>query len=279
MSTDHDTARTPVDVDGPLGAFIAQVVEDDYGHVETLPPGARRPPGPRDLPTALLALAVAVLIGLIGGVAILTARSNDDERSRTHDELEQRVVAAAAAVDQRQADVDQSTARVATLQGSLLDSDAGAAQAERTDRLAQQAGMAPLAGPGVTVTVDDAIGAQSGSLNRVLDRDLQLVVNALWKMGATGIAINGERLTGLTAIRSAGDAILVDYRPLSPPYRIDAVGTSSAVPGDSDLVRLLDGLESSYGLRSAVTAGDVALPAGELRTPHVAVVVPEGTAP
>ena len=262
----------PADVDGPLGAFIAQAVADDYAAVEPLPAGERRPATGRDLLVALAAVAVAVLIGVIGAMAILTARSTDDARSRTHAELEQRVEALSATVDQRQADIDEATDRVDALQAELLDSDAAAAQAVRTDRLAEQAGMSPLAGPGVTVTIDDAAGAEAGSLNRVLDRDLQLVVNALWKMGATGIAINGRRLTELTAIRSAGDAILVDYRPLAPPYRIDALGTSSAEPGDNDLMTLLDTLEASYGLASTVVAGDVALPAGELRAPHLATV-------
>ena len=31
-------------------------------------------------------------------------------------------------------------------------------------------------------------------------------------------------VTAVSAIRSAGEAILVDYRPLSPPYRISAIG-------------------------------------------------------
>ena len=269
---DRAAAAGHRDADGLLDAFIAQAVADDYADLAPMGPGERRPPSRRVLPTALIAVAVAVLIGLIGAVAILTARGNDDERDRTHAELEQRVAAQTVVVEQRQADVDQATARVDALQQDLLDSAAAEQQADQTERLARQAGMAAVAGPGVVVTIDDAAGAQAGSLNRVLDRDLQLIVNALWKMGAAGIAINGQRLTALTAIRSAGDAILVDYRPLSPPYRIEALGTSSAQPDDSDLTRLLDGLRSSYGLDSSVVAGDVALPAGDLRTPHVALV-------
>ena len=36
--------------------------------------------------------------------------------------------------------------------------------------------------------------------------------------------MNGQRLTALSAIRAAGDAVLVDFRPLTPPYTIEAVG-------------------------------------------------------
>ena len=67
-------------------------------------------------------------------------------------------------------------------------------------------------------------GAADADLGRVLDRDVQLVVNGLWRPAPTAVAINGRRLTARTAIRSAGGAILVDYRPLRPPYRVEAVG-------------------------------------------------------
>ena len=59
---------------------------------------------------------------------------------------------------------------------------------------------------------------------RVYDRDLQDVVNALWLAGAEAMSINGQRLTAATAIRSAGEAILVNSRPLSPPSLVHAIG-------------------------------------------------------
>ena len=53
----------------------------------------------------------------------------------------------------------------------------------------------------------------------MLDRDLQVIVNGLWAAGAEAIAVNGQRLTACSAIRSAGEAILVDFRPLSAAVR------------------------------------------------------------
>ena len=38
--------------------------------------------------------------------------------------------------------------------------------------------------------------------------DLQRVVNGLWAAGAEAVAVNGQRVTGLTAIRSANDVVL-----------------------------------------------------------------------
>jgi uncharacterized protein YlxW (UPF0749 family) len=70
---------------------------------------------------------------------------------------------------------------------------------------------------------------------------VQAVVNALWAAGARAIAVNGERVSQLTAIRSAGSAILVDFTPLSPPYVIDALGSPV-------------GLETAFGAsRTAAT--------------------------
>src|SRR5699024_11863661 len=66
-------------------------------------------------------------------------------------------------------------------------------------------------------------GVSSGTVNRVTDGDLQIAVNGLWAAGAEAVAVNGQRVGPTTAIRTAGSAVLVDFRPLSPPYRITVV--------------------------------------------------------
>ena len=42
--------------------------------------------------------------------------------------------------------------------------------------------------------------------------------------------INGQRLTATSAIRFAGEAILVNYRPLVPPYAVTAIGDPASLP-------------------------------------------------
>ena len=56
--------------------------------------------------------------------------------------------------------------------------------------------------------------------------------------GAEAVAVNGYRLSSRTAIRQAGDAITVDYRSLTRPYVVEAIG---------DPRGLEDGLEKSNG--------------------------------
>ncbi len=126
--------------------------------------------------------------------------------------------------------------QIAALQQQRLSSTAaGRALEQRAAALAAAAGQTPLRGPGVMVTVSDVAGAGStGAVTRpgasraesgvVTDRDLQALVNALWAAGAQGIAVGGVRLGPQTAIRTAGQTILVDFRALRSPYAIQAVG-------------------------------------------------------
>ncbi|MCW2677640.1 MAG: uncharacterized protein JWR70_2680 [Modestobacter sp.] len=100
----------------------------------------------------------------------------------------------------------------------------------------------------------------------VQDSDLQLVVNALWSAGAEAISINDQRLGPTTTIRQAGGAILVDFRPVSSPYQVKAVGNSDALANgflSSPEATYVVGLQKEYGLRFDFARADhLSLPAG-----------------
>jgi uncharacterized protein YlxW (UPF0749 family) len=112
----------------------------------------------------------------------------------------------------------------------------------------------------------------------VLDRDLQATVNSLWSAGAEAVAINGERLTSQSAIRQAGDAILVDFSPVSPPYRVDAIGDPVALEtgfASSPTAGRLRSYTQLYGLRFGYSRqGSLALPAAAGETLHYARPLP-----
>ena len=75
--------------------------------------------------------------------------------------------------------------------------------------------------------------------------------------GAEAVAINGQRLTALSAIRAAGDAILVDNKPLVPPYTVLAVGDGqklSTAFQDSADGQYLHALQENYGIRTSISA-------------------------
>lgn len=107
---------------------------------------------------------------------------------------------------------------------------AASLQAE-IERLRAFAGTAAVRGPAVVVEMADSPEAdQEGTPDfRIVDTDLQLVVNALWTAGAEAVSVNGQRIVSTSAIRSAGQTILVNYKVLTSPYVVTAIGDPKAL--------------------------------------------------
>jgi uncharacterized protein YlxW (UPF0749 family) len=233
-----------------------------------------RPPvrGLRRLATATGLLA----IGLLLAVALAQTRASAPAVAQQRTELEARIAA-------QTSEYDRGTQQVGALQrdvdrlkaGQLADSGQGGSLTGQVTALELQSGQVAVTGPAVLVTLDDAAAPPPGTdpnVDRVLDRDLQSVVNGLWAAGAEAVAVNGQRLTALSAIRSAGDAILVDYRPLTRPYTVVAIGDPATLANRFEqgaAGQNLRALEQAYGIRSSVqSVGDQTVPAatsGDLR--------------
>lgn len=138
----------------------------------------------------------------------------------------------------------------------LVDEDLAA----QLERLAVPSGSVGVAGEGLVIELQDSAAARQGAPGseeeRVTDVDLQVVVNALWASGAEAIAINGRRLGSTTAIRRAGEAILVNLDPVVSPYRVQAIGDPNRL--QTELTRTpaathLDVLESTYNISVAMS--------------------------
>ena len=95
---------------------------------------------------------------------------------------------------------------------------------------AVQAGLTPLAGPGLTVTLRDSsqslTEAEGAEVNDLVihEQDLQAVVNGLWSGGAEAMSVNGQRLLATSAIRCVGNILLLNGRVHPPPYEVQAIG-------------------------------------------------------
>lgn len=212
-------------------------------------------PRPRGL-RPWFALAAVAAAGLLLATAVTEARQEEPTAERQRQRIVAEIEGRTAQTDRLQRDlarVRKDTARARAEQ--LARSEAGQRAQRRLRSLALMTGETAVEGPGLRVTVDDSTGRSdtSGAVpeTRVLDRDLQQLVNALWAAGASAIAVDGQRLTAVTAIRAAGDAILVDYRPVSPPYVITAIGDAEAMEvrlADSRAGRLFRTLESTFGI-------------------------------
>jgi len=176
-----------------------------------------------------------------------------------------------AAVDRQSATVGRLERTIAALSSeqaalrdaSLASTSAGAALSRSIAAEELALGNLPVTGPGLRVTLADAGSGNNASL--VQDRQIQTVVNALWAAGAEAIAVDGERLTAQSAIRQAGDAILVDFRPLVSPYVITAIGPPVDIEtkfGASATAERMRGLTQLYGLRfDYARVGRLTLPA------------------
>lgn len=184
--------------------------------------GATRPAG--ESGRHGLAFAGVLAAALLIVVAGLQAHRHAPLADRSRQALLTQVKGRTATVDDLQHRLDRIRHRSTALRDqALATSAAGAALGRRLATEELVAGTVPATGPGLRVVLDDA-PAGNGVDNRVLDRDLQAVVNALWAAGAEAISVGDQRLTAQSAIRQAGSAILVNFQPLNPPYVIAALG-------------------------------------------------------
>ena len=118
-------------------------------------------------------------------------------------------------------------------------------------------------------------------MSRVLDIDLQQVVNGLWEAGAESVSVNGQRIGALTAIRSVQETILVNYEPVVGPYVVQGIGDPRTLPTDflrSSGGQWLQAVNLSAGLRFSIDAAtdDQGLASETVGTLRYASPVPAG---
>ncbi len=230
-----------------------------------------------------LTLVVLAVIGLLTVAAVLSLRAPQPQAATAKQALLQRIRAETAAADKLQKANDGLRLANDKAQAELLRLTTQGGLADQIQLLGIVSGSLAVRGPGLRVTVDDAPGSaptanadpreqDQDAQGRVQDRDLQTVVNGLWAAGAEAIGVNGQRLTGLSAIRSAGQAILVDFRPLSPPYVVSAVGSSDSMRADfadGSGGRYLRSLSDNFDIPSDVeSVKSISLPAASGLTLH-----------
>lgn len=227
---------------------------------------------PRTLRAKLGLAAGLVLAALVVTVGAAQARVAAPVVAKEREELIARIDRETATADKLERKVDMLRNDVGDRQREALKKHGG----DKGELLGLLSGATAVHGPGVKLVVDDAKEADQGGggprestgfsdTGRVRDRDMQRVVNGLWQSGAEAVAINGQRLTALSAIRAAGDAILVDNRPLVPPYTVLAVGDGRRLSTrfqNSPDGMYLHALQENFGIRTAISAqDDVRLPA------------------
>lgn len=241
------------------------------------PPRRPRPRTPRQLlgtvrRSVTVVALLGLLLGLVAGAGVAQLRRQPleaSDRAVLESEVQRRTevadeLAASNEVLRQQIEADQAEA-LGERAASLL---------AAADRLALVTGAVPVTGVGVRVVLDDAapavVGGEVDEDGRVRDADIQTVVNGLWEAGAEGVSVNGQRLTTLSTIRHAGDAVVIDLRQLARPYEIDAIGDPDPLLREVRTGRAgqyTAFLRNSYGIEVSVAAtSDQRLPAASRLT-------------
>lgn len=148
-------------------------------------------------------------------------RTQTQEQARVRQILEQDISKAKAQLDEYQAASGSRTSMRQVLQNDEL-------------AVEKQAGITPVSGPGITVTIQDdpmqgASPADIALFPNEADQWLSEVINTLFGNGATAICINGQRLVTTSSIRlvtgiSGIGGVHVNGHPITMPYVVSAVG-------------------------------------------------------
>jgi uncharacterized protein YlxW (UPF0749 family) len=214
--------------------------------------------------------AFAVVLAVLG-FGLVTAASNTRAQKRRDQPRQSRLVQLILDRRHQLSDLD---AAVRKLREQVAAAQAGASKSDAAtrDRAAQLAtlgriaGTTALQGPGIVVRLSDSTRKpttrdEAGAF-RIHDVDIQLVVNELFKAGAEAISINDDRLVATSPIRAAGDTIVVNFRPLNPPYVVTAIGARRADFDGSAIARRFERWRDLFGLGYTVkTQSKVKVPA------------------
>jgi uncharacterized protein YlxW (UPF0749 family) len=175
----------------------------------------------------LAGLLLAATHGVSGGGEI---RRSDSPR------LVDLVREAQQSVDRLGAQRDALATQIDSTHGRSTDT-ALAAMLARASELSAEAGLDPVHGPGLVVTLTDAQRDADGRFPRdaspddlvVHQQDIQAVLNALWSAGAEAVQMQDQRIIATSAPRCVGNTLLLNGRTYSPPYSVTAIGDVSAM--------------------------------------------------
>jgi uncharacterized protein YlxW (UPF0749 family) len=166
--------------------------------------------------------AVAFILGLLVVVQLRAQAVGSGLGSMSSQDLTVFVANLNAGLDQRRQEISSLERDVTDLS---QDRDRGVvsldqAQAELA-RIRAYAGLDPVSGPGVTVTVGGPIDGEA----------VENLVNELRNAGAEAIAIDGIRVVVGSVVTGTPGALTVDGVSLDDPFVVSAIGASETLTG------------------------------------------------
>lgn len=112
---------------------------------------------------------------------------------------------------------------------NLSQTAGGNATASELESSKMGAGLVPLQGAGVIITVDDTrpsspANSKNPSLFLIKDEDMLKILNELRAAGAEAIAVNNQRLVASSEVRTAGPFISINNMNFAAPFEVKAIG-------------------------------------------------------
>jgi uncharacterized protein YlxW (UPF0749 family) len=223
--------------------------------------------------SAVLVLGAAGIL-IAAGISLADAGAVEATRGADLPDL---VAAETDRVDSLEERSVELTEQVDALTRASAD-DPGSDVAEILAVEAERAGFVDVAGPGLTVSLNDApvpddlTDLPEGTTPDdfvVHQQDVEAVVNALWTGGAEAMQIMDRRITSVSAVRCVGNVIILDGQVYSPPFDITVIGDPS---------RLNDALDRSEQVQVYRDWADF-IGLGYEVTEHEEVTIPGATTP
>ena len=177
-----------------------------------------------------LVTAAAALAGFLFVASGITA-DGTNLRTGGLEDLRSLVLDRANKVGVLQSEVDTLATEVNDLSITRVDP----ALSAQITQLEQATGLTPVTGSALRISLDDAprkpgeplpSGVATDDLV-VHQQDVQSVVNAMWRGGATAVQVMDQRIISTSAIRCVGNTLLLQGRVYSPPFVVTAVGNTS----------------------------------------------------
>lgn len=191
-----------------------------------------RVPLTRPHPAVVVSGLVFVLAGLMFAAAANSSQGTDLRAQRAV-ELRDLVRQKSDRVEQLEQSLAAQQQQVDDLAEGRVGDPAAVIARSGIASLADSAGMTPVTGRSLTVSLDDApLREPDDPLWQTLtpddvivhQADVQAVVNALWRGGAEALQIMDQRVINTSSIQCVGNTLLLQGRVYSPPFVITAIG-------------------------------------------------------
>ncbi len=171
---------------------------------------------------------VSLILGIMLSVQFKTAEENESYGGYFRTSRVEMLTEQLQVLQEENQKLQSDLADAQTKLSNVRDENQALVDMKEELELAQMgSGAVALRGPGVILTVSDGQKITPGedpNLQLVHDDDLLRLCNELKSSGAEAISINNERLIATSEIRCAGTTILVNWKRITPPFIIMAIG-------------------------------------------------------